>query len=82
MYVYYLIYGCCIFCGAIIIIIMYTIINMYSSLKTCVKFQSEFSEFCVCNVGLMQGETLSPFLFSMNINDFENELISGVCESM
>ena len=28
----------------------------------------------------MQGEAMSPFLFSMYINDFENELIKDLCE--
>ena len=32
------------------------------------------------NVGLMQGEAMSSFLFSMYINDFENELIKDLCE--
>jgi hypothetical protein len=28
----------------------------------------------------MQGETLSPCLFSLYINDFESELLSSICE--
>ena len=54
--------------------------SMYESLKSSVKFQCQFSQFFDCNVGLMQGEAMSPFLFSMYINDFENELIKDVCE--
>ena len=38
------------------------IMSMYSKLKTCVKLNGEFSEFFSSNVGLMQGESLSPFL--------------------
>ena len=49
-------------------------------LISCVKFQSQFSHFFDCTVGLMQGETLSPFLFSLYINYFENELIKGFCD--
>ena len=30
----------------------------------------------------MQGESLSPFLFSVYVNDFENEPISSFCESL
>ena len=47
--------------------------SMYESLKLCVKFQFHFSHFFNCN-GVMQGEALSPVLFSMYINNFENEL--------
>ena len=54
--------------------------SMYESLKSSVKFQCQFSQFFDCNVGLMQGEAVSPFLFSMYINDFENELIKDLCE--
>ena len=54
--------------------------SMYESLKTSVKFQCQFSQFFDCNVGLMQGEAMSPFLFSTYINDFENELIKDLCE--
>ena len=32
-----------------------------------------------CNEGLMQGESLSPFLFSLYVNDFEMEFIENMC---
>ena len=35
--------------------------SMYDSLKSSVKFQCQFSQFIDCNVGLMQGEAMSPF---------------------
>ena len=40
------------------------------------KLNGEFSEFFSCNVGLMQGESLSPFLYSIYVNDIEIELIT------
>ena len=49
--------------------------SMYSKLKTCVKLDGEFSDFFHCNVGLMQGESLSPFLYAIYVNDIEIELI-------
>ena len=54
--------------------------SMYESLKSSVKFQCQFSQCFDCNVGLMHGEAMSPFLFSLYINDFENELIKDLCE--
>ena len=60
---------------------LYDIIkSMYESIKSSVKIQCQSSQFFDCNVGLMQGEAMSPFLFSMYINDFENELIKDLCE--
>jgi hypothetical protein len=36
------------------------------------KFQiNEYSEFFYCEIGVEQGENLSPFLFSLYLNDLE-----------
>ena len=60
---------------------LYDIIkSMYGSLKSGVKFQSQFSHIFDCNVGFMQGEALSPFVFPMYIKKYFNELIKGFCE--
>ena len=55
--------------------------TMYSKLKSCVKSDGIFSEFFDCKVGLMQGESLSPFLYAMYVNDVETELIKEGCQS-
>jgi hypothetical protein len=34
-----------------------------------------------CNIGLVQGESLSPFLYAMYDNDIEIELIKQGCQS-
>ena len=54
---------------------------MYSKLKLSVKHDGNFSEFFSCNIGLMQGESLSPFLYAMYGNDIEIELIKQGCQS-
>lgn len=55
--------------------------KLYSDVKSCVKFKSDFSEFFSSTRGVMQaGEALPPFLFSLYINDFESDLIKSVCE--
>jgi hypothetical protein len=58
--------------------ILNVIRQLYSEVKSCVRFKTELSDFFSTN-GVMQGESLSPFLFSLYINDFEGELLSNVC---
>ena len=57
--------------------------SIYSEVKLCVKNINTFSDFFNFDVGLLQGEVLSPFLFSCkcisisfmnNINDIEMHL--------
>ena len=47
--------------------------GMYSSVKSRVKYQNELSTDFDCYLGVRQGECLSPFLFSMYVNDIEAE---------
>ena len=49
--------------------------SMYSCTKSFVKACNNQSEPFVCNLGVRQGECLSPFLFAMYINDLEDEII-------
>lgn len=56
--------------------------SIYTSVKSRVKYDNYLSEPFACNIGVRQGECLSPFLFAMYVNDLEAELagkgISGV----
>ena len=45
--------------------------SIYSEVMSCVKNINTFSDFFKSDVGLIQGEVLSPFLFSLFINDLE-----------
>jgi hypothetical protein len=56
--------------------ILRVIYNMYDNAKSCVKQQSMISGLFACNVGVRQGENLSPLLFAMFLNDFETSLSS------
>ena len=51
--------------------------SMYSKLKTCVKLDGQFSEFffTVTQDWCKAPESLSPFLYSLYVNDIEIELI-------
>ena len=45
--------------------------SIYTEVMSCVKNINTFSDFFKSDIGLMQGEVLSPFLFSLFINDLE-----------
>ena len=45
--------------------------SMYSQIKCCIKFNGVFSNFFNSNIGLTQGESLPPFLYSFYVNDME-----------
>ncbi len=47
------------------------IYNMYQNIKSCVGHNDTISELCPCNIGVRQGENLSPFLFAIYMNDLE-----------
>ena len=47
------------------------IFNMYQNIKTCIRKGHECSGFFNCEVGVKQGENMSPFLFSLFLNDLE-----------
>ena len=48
--------------------------SIYLDVKSCVKSMNSLSEFFDSNIGLLQGEVLSPFLFSLFLNDLELHL--------
>ena len=57
--------------------IVAVIYNMYSNAKSCVKQNHKISNFFECNIGVRQGENLSPLLFAIYLNDFEFFLSRG-----
>ena len=46
--------------------------NMYSAAKSCVRVDNRLSDYFSCNVGVRQGENLSPLLFAIYLNDLES----------
>ena len=50
---------------------------MYRNIKSKLKINNTLSEEVSYYVGVRQGEPLSPFLFSMYINDLEGELMQN-----
>ena len=56
--------------------------SMYSSVKSRVKFDNKLgNEFC-CNLGVRQGESLAPLLFSFYLNDIEEQFINSGLEGI
>ena len=48
------------------------IYQLYKQAKSCVKKDSMFSDFFPCEMGVRQGENLSPLLFTLFLNDFKD----------
>jgi hypothetical protein len=55
--------------------ILNVILSMYSKLKSKIKYNNSVSESYSCTLGVAQGECISPFLFSMYLNDLEETLV-------
>ena len=47
---------------------------MYDAAKSCIKVGNNLPEVFHCNIGVKQGENLSPILSAMLINEFKNNL--------
>ena len=54
--------------------IMKLIFNLYQNTKACVKLNNKISQSFNCNIGVRQGDNLSPLLFAIFLNDFEHSL--------
>ena len=50
---------------------MKLIFNLYQNTKACVKLNNNLSQSFNCNIGVRQGDNLSPLLFDIYLNDFE-----------
>ena len=48
--------------------------NMYQGIKAKIKVNGALSDSFPCQIGVRQGENLSPFLFSIYLNDLESFL--------
>ena len=48
--------------------------SIYTTVKSRVKNNNTLSESFSCNIGVRQGECLSPILFASDVNDVEQEV--------
>ena len=49
---------------------------MYQNIKSCVKHDGDLSDFFRSEIGVRQGENLSPILFSIYLNDLQDHLLN------
>ena len=52
--------------------------SMYNTVKSCVKYKSSFSSFFESNIGLKQGDSSSPLLFMLFVNDVVENINSDL----
>ena len=52
--------------------ILRVIFNIYQKAKACVKLNDVISSSFPCNIGVRQGDNISPLLFSLFLNDFRD----------
>ena len=50
------------------------IIKMYNGIKSLIEKDRNLSDTFPCNIGVRQGENLSPLLFAIYLNDLETSL--------
>ena len=50
------------------------IYNLHKQTKSCIAINGQKSEFLNCEIGVRQGENLSPLLFAIFLNDLESFL--------
>ena len=58
--------------------VLQVIKDMYSKAKSCVKTSAGLSRYFSCNIGVRQGENLSPVLFSLFLNDLKEYLADKI----
>ena len=56
--------------------------SLYDNIKICIKHEGNLSSYFSSTSGLLQGEVMSPILYSLYVNDFEMSFIREGCQSI
>ena len=59
--------------------ILKVIRSMYDNVKSCVMVDQQMTDTFICNMGVRQGENLSPLLFAFYVNDIQKTFIEQDC---
>lgn len=54
--------------------ILNVVVSLYEKAKSCVRMNGITSSHFSCNIGVRQGDNLSPLLFALFLNDFEDKI--------
>ena len=54
--------------------VLRVVYSIYQNTKSCIKSGGKISNFFTCNTGVRQGENLSPLLFAIYLNDFQETM--------
>jgi len=49
--------------------------SLYNNIKSRVKYNNTLSEAFECHLGVFQGDSLSPLVFSLYVNDLEDYMV-------
>ena len=52
------------------------IYDMYKKVKSCVSYGGQCSDFFPCEMGVRQGDNLSPLLFNIFLSDLKSYLVN------
>ena len=52
------------------------IYDMYTKVKSCVSYGGQCSDFFPCEMGVRQGDNLSPLLFNIFLSDLQSYLVN------
>ena len=52
------------------------IYDMYKKVKSCVSYGGQCSDFFTCEIGVRQGDNLSPLLFTIFLSDLKSYLVN------
>ena len=53
---------------------------MYVNIKSCVALNNHMSDFFLTNIGVSQGENVSPLMFALFVKYFEEYIIANDCK--